>query len=79
MGTARLTIAGDVLEAEMICGLLRTNGIACWHRQTDVAAGAWAGLLSAWGPVEILVDASKLDDARAFLAEPEDGADLEDC
>jgi hypothetical protein len=33
-------VVGNSLEAETICGLLRTEGIACDHRHTDVGAGA---------------------------------------
>jgi hypothetical protein len=52
-------VAGDALvvldvvateqEAEVICGLLRSAGIACLTRQTNVGAGASDGLTVA-GP-----------------------------
>ena len=41
MLASRLTVVRDEIEAETICGLLRTEGIACDHRQTDMGAGAW--------------------------------------
>jgi hypothetical protein len=40
MNGVRLMVVGNSLEAETICGLLRTEGIACDHRHTDVGAGA---------------------------------------
>jgi hypothetical protein len=40
MNAVRLMVVGNSMEAETICGLLRTEGIACDHRHTDVGAGA---------------------------------------
>jgi putative signal transducing protein len=68
MSVVRLTIAGSEFEAEIICGLLRTNGIAAETRRTDVSAGMFDGSLGAGGPTEIVVDEQDLDDARAVLA-----------
>jgi hypothetical protein len=65
----RLTVVGDEMEAEVICGLLRTEGIACNHRQTDMGAGAWEATGSG-GPREILVAPSDLERARE-LVEPD--------
>jgi len=66
-------VAGDVLvvlavvtteqEAEVICGLLRSAGIACLTRQTNVGAGASDGLLVA-GPFGVFVRAEDLEAAR---------------
>jgi hypothetical protein len=64
----RLSVVGDGMEAEAICGLLRTAGVACNHRQTDVAVGA----CEAWGtggPREILVAPKNLQRARELIAE----------
>jgi Putative prokaryotic signal transducing protein len=62
----RLTVVGDGMEAAAICGLLRTEGIACNHRQTDMGAGAWDATGSG-GPREILVAASDLERARELI------------
>ena len=62
----RLTVVGDGMEAEVICGLLRTEGIACSHRQTDMGAGAWEATGSG-GPREILVAPSDLERARELI------------
>lgn len=62
----RLTVVGDEVEAETICGLLRIEGIACNHRQTDMGAGAWEATGSG-GPREILVAPSDLERARELI------------
>jgi putative signal transducing protein len=62
----RLTVVGDEIEAETICGLLRTEGIACNHRQTDMGAGAWEATGSG-GPREILVAPSDLERAQELI------------
>jgi hypothetical protein len=54
------------MEADMICGLLRAEGIACNHRQTDMAVGAWEST-GQGGPREILVPAGDLDRARELI------------
>ena len=63
-----LTIAANETEAELIRGLLRTEGIESMQRQTDVAAGA----LDGWAPGgarEVLVRAGDLERARELIAE----------
>ncbi len=62
----RLTVVRDEIEAETICGLLRTEGIACDHRQTDMGAAAWEATGSG-GPREILVAPSNLERARDLI------------
>jgi hypothetical protein len=62
MNRVRLMIVGNSLEAETICGLLRTEGIACDHRLTDVGAGAGDALGDS-GPREILVARDDLESA----------------
>ena len=66
MLAARLTVVRDGIEAEAICGLLRTEGIACSHRQTDMGAGAWDATGSG-GPREILVAPSDLERAQELV------------
>jgi hypothetical protein len=65
----RLIVVGDGMEVEAICGLLRTEGIACNHRQTDMGAGAWEAT-GTGGPREILVAPSDAERAQE-LVEPE--------
>jgi hypothetical protein len=62
----RLTVVGDAMEAETICGLLRTEGIVCDHRQTDMGVGAWEATGSG-GPREILVAPDDLERARELI------------
>jgi hypothetical protein len=40
MDAVTLTVVGDEMEAEALCGLLRTNGIECAYRRTNLSAGA---------------------------------------
>jgi hypothetical protein len=61
----RLTVV-DGMEAEVICGLLRSAGIGCNHRQTDIGVGAWEAL-GMGGPREILVAERDIDEAREIL------------
>jgi hypothetical protein len=59
-------------EADLLCGLLRSSGITCTHRPTNMAAGAMDGATSSFGPREVLVSATDAEAARAVLdAQPE--------
>ena len=69
MTLVTLTVVHDEAEAEMVCGLLRSNGIECSYRKTDVAAGAWTGGFARGGPIEILVNEADLVAARGLLPE----------
>ena len=53
-------------EAEVLCGLLRSTGIECLLRQTNVGAGASDGL-SVAGPYEVVVRAHDAEAAREVL------------
>ena len=66
MNGERLMVVGNSMEAETICGLLRTEGIACYHRQTDMGAGAGDAVGDS-GPREILVARDDLDSARQLV------------
>jgi Putative prokaryotic signal transducing protein len=66
MFEVRLTVVGDAMEAAAICGLLRTEGIACDDRRTDMGAGAWEATGSG-GPREILVASADLERARELI------------
>jgi len=67
MAEATLTVVGGETEAETLCGLLRANGIECFHRQTDYAAGATDGGASWVGPTEVVVNEDDLEAARKLL------------
>ena len=60
-------VVGDSMAADTICGLLRTEGIACDHRQTDMGAGAGDAIGSS-GPREILVAKDDLERAQELVA-----------
>jgi hypothetical protein len=59
-------VVGNSLEAETICGLLRTEGIACDHRHTYVGAGA-GDAIGGSGPREILGARDDHESARQLL------------
>jgi hypothetical protein len=59
--TVRLSIAANATDAEVICGLLRSEGIRCFHRPADITAHAFEGP-SGWH--EILVNEEDLARAR---------------
>jgi hypothetical protein len=59
-------VVGNSMEAETICGLLRTEGIACDHRQTDMGAGA-GDAVGDGGPREILVARDDLESAQQLV------------
>ena len=66
MNLVRLMVVRNSMEAATICGLLRTEGIACDHRQTDMGAGAGDAVGDS-GPREILVGRDDLESARQLV------------
>ncbi len=62
-----LTVVGNEMEADALCGLLRANGIECFHRPTDAAAGGAYGALSMSGPTEVVVNDEDLEAASQLL------------
>jgi hypothetical protein len=62
-----LTVVPTEGEAELLCALLRTDGIDCDHRATNFSAGSMDGLPGA-GPREILVVEGALSRAQEILA-----------
>jgi hypothetical protein len=67
MSEVRLTVTASELEAEMVCGLLRTNGIRCDCRITDPSAAIFGATLAGGGAREVVVSATDLERARAVL------------
>lgn len=63
-----VTIVPGEVEAETLCGLLRSAGIECAHRVTEATDSPLEGY-GADGPREILVLESDLPAARALLAD----------
>ena len=59
-----LTAVGSQTEADILCSLLRENGIKCGDRATDVAIQGMGG---SGGWREILVSEDQLDAARELL------------
>ena len=65
-GLGVVDVVATEQEAEIICGLLRSAGIECLPRQTNVGAGASDGL-TVTGPYEVVVRAEDLEAAREVL------------
>ncbi len=62
-----VTVVGNEPEAELACQMLRNEGLACFHRPTNYAAGVGDGLASGWAPREIVVRAADAERARELL------------
>jgi Putative prokaryotic signal transducing protein len=61
-------VVGTEPEAELLGSLLRSAGIDCASRQTNLGAGAAEGMPGG-GPYELSVRPQDLDDARDILRE----------
>lgn len=53
-------------EAELLCSLLRSEGIRCTHRVSNYGAGAADGM-PVGGPQEVIVRSEDLTSAREVL------------
>ena len=65
--TVRLTVVPDEGEAEIVCGMLRAEGIRCAHYRTNMSSGGSDASSSFGGWREIVVSSDDLDRARALL------------
>jgi hypothetical protein len=65
-GLAVADVVATEQEAELLGGLLRSAGIECIVRQTNVGAGASDGMPTG-GPYELVVRAEDLDAAHDVL------------
>jgi hypothetical protein len=67
-GTAVLTVVSGTSEAEVLCGLLRSEGIECAYRDTEAIDSSLEDFMAA-GSQEILVHESDLGAAKELLPE----------
>ena len=65
--TARLTVVPDEGEAEILCRMLRAEGIRCAHLRTNASSGGSDASTSFGGWREIVVNTDDLERARALL------------
>jgi hypothetical protein len=63
--TVRLKMAADESEAEVVCGLLRSEGIRCFHRPVDYSAHLAIPGPGGWR--EVLVNEEDVAQARELL------------
>ena len=66
-GTVVLKVVSGQSEAEVVCGLLRSAGIECAHRDTEAIDSPLEDFIAA-GSQEILVQESDLAAAKELLA-----------
>jgi hypothetical protein len=66
-GVVVTSVTGE-MEADVVCGLLRSAGIECGHRVTETTDSPLEGLASD-GPREILVHENELEAARSVLSD----------
>ena len=64
----RLTVVGSQEEAEIVCGLIRSAGIECAHRNVDAPSAV--GGTSMWA--EVLVHERDLEAARELLGDADE-------
>jgi hypothetical protein len=62
-----LTVVSGESEAEVVCGLLRSEGIECAYRDTDAIDSSLEDFIAA-GSREILVHEKDLAAAKELLA-----------
>ena len=72
-GAVVVKVVSSQSEAEVVCGLLRSAGIECAHRDTDAIDSPLEDFTAA-GQREILVHAPDLEAARALLEDAERSA-----
>jgi hypothetical protein len=65
-----LKVVSGESEAEVVCGLLRSQGIECAYRDTEAIDSPLEDFIAA-GPQEILVHAVELEAAKELLAAQE--------
>ena len=65
--TVRLTVVPNEGEAEILCGLLRAEGIICAHRYTNVSSGSADASTTFGGWREVLVREDDIDRARELI------------
>src|SRR5438094_2486111 len=65
-GLVHLTVVPNAYEAELLCALLRTEGLTCDLRPTNLGVGMMDGLPGG-GPKEIVVAEQDLARAQEIL------------
>ena len=65
-GAVVVKVVSSQSEAEVVCGLLRSAGIECAHRDTDAIDSSLEDFMAA-GAQEILVHDSDLEAAKELL------------
>jgi hypothetical protein len=69
-GTVVVKVVSGASEAEVVCGLLRSEGIECAYRDTEAIDSPLEDFIAA-GAREILVHESDLEAAKELIAASE--------
>ena len=72
MALVPLTTVPNEMEADMLCGMLQANGIACTHQSTGTFAGSFGSAVTGAvfgeaATTEVLVEEAQLERARKLL------------
>ena len=67
MALVTLTVVSNDLEAEMLCGELRANGIECTYEKTNPGAAVGQYGVGQAGPSAVLVEEEQLAQAQKLL------------
>ena len=67
MSLVHLTVVPNESEAEILCALLRTEGIECDQLATNLSVGMMDGMPGG-GPREVVVEEQSLARAQELLA-----------
>jgi hypothetical protein len=72
MAFVHLTVADNELEADLLCGMLRANGISCTHQISNVGpehhrTELKEALKGKGAKTEVLVEESQLAQAQRLL------------
>jgi hypothetical protein len=68
VAAVRARVVANEIEAELACSLLRDEGIKCFAKASDLAAGRGDGMVVG-GPYEVWVDEADAARARELLPE----------
>ena len=72
MALVTLTVVANEMEAEMLCGELRANGIPCMHQSAGAFSDSYGSAVTGAvfgeaASTAVLVDEAQLEEARTFL------------
>ena len=72
MAFVHLTVVDNDLEADLLCGMLRDNGISCTHESSNLGPGhsrteVAEAVRGRGSRTEVLVEEAQLEQAQSLL------------